>query len=215
MAGPFEPTWKSLEQYRVPQWFSEAKFGIWAHWGAQCEPEHGDWYARSMYVEGSRQYKDHVAKYGPSSKIRLQGRHPRVEGGELGIRRNWWRSTSAPGRNTSSRWRTITTISDNWNSKYQPWNSVALGPKKDLIGGWAKAAREQGLYFGVSVHAAHAWSWYEVAQGGRRPGAAGRGALRWKADEGRWQGDVVEKGSIRRISTPKTTRQARTSRTAA
>ncbi len=53
---------------------------------------------------------------------------------------------------------------DNWDSKYQPWNSVAVGPQKDLIGGWAKAARKSGLRFGVSVHAAHAWSWYEPAQ---------------------------------------------------
>jgi alpha-L-fucosidase len=53
---------------------------------------------------------------------------------------------------------------DNFNSKYQPWNSVALGPKKDLIGGWAKAAQKNGLRFAVSVHASHAWSWYEPAQ---------------------------------------------------
>jgi len=53
---------------------------------------------------------------------------------------------------------------DNWDSQYQPWNSVAIGPKKDLIGGWARAARENGLRFGVSVHAAHAWTWYEPAQ---------------------------------------------------
>jgi alpha-L-fucosidase len=54
---------------------------------------------------------------------------------------------------------------DNYDSKYQPWNSVNLGPKKDLIGGWAEAARKHGMRFGVSVHAAHAWSWYETAQG--------------------------------------------------
>ena len=54
---------------------------------------------------------------------------------------------------------------DNFNSKYQPWNSVAVGPHKDLIGGWAKAARKNGLRFAVSVHASRAWSWYEPAQG--------------------------------------------------
>ena len=50
---------------------------------------------------------------------------------------------------------------DLWNSKYQPWNSVAVGPHQDLIGGWAAAARKNGLRFAVSVHASHAWSWYE------------------------------------------------------
>ena len=59
---------------------------------------------------------------------------------------------------------------DNYDSKYQPWNSVNIGPKKDLIAGWAKAARDNGLRFGVSMHAAHAWSWYEVAQGADKTG---------------------------------------------
>jgi hypothetical protein len=59
---------------------------------------------------------------------------------------------------------------DLYNSKYQPWNSVALGPKKDLIGGWAKAARKHGLRFGVSVHASHTWMWYEPAQGADKEG---------------------------------------------
>src|SRR5689334_19977942 len=62
--GKFEPTWDSLQQYQVPRWFRDAKFGIWAHWGPQCEPEQGDWYARGMYQEGSRQYKFHVDHYG-------------------------------------------------------------------------------------------------------------------------------------------------------
>jgi alpha-L-fucosidase len=55
--GPFKPDWTSLEQYQTPEWFRNAKFGIWAHWGAQCQPEYGDWYARGMYQEGSDQYK--------------------------------------------------------------------------------------------------------------------------------------------------------------
>ena len=47
-SGKFEPTWESLKQYTVPEWFRDAKFGIWAHWGPQCQPEQGDWYARFM-----------------------------------------------------------------------------------------------------------------------------------------------------------------------
>ncbi len=59
---------------------------------------------------------------------------------------------------------------DNWDSKYQPWNSVAMGPHKDIIGGWAKAARDNGLPFGVTIHASHAWSFYEPAQGSDKTG---------------------------------------------
>src|SRR4051812_24617651 len=67
--GKFKPTWDSLKQYHVPDWFRDAKFGIWAHWGPQCQPEHGDWYGRSMYQEGSDDYKFHLQKYGHPSKF--------------------------------------------------------------------------------------------------------------------------------------------------
>src|SRR5471030_3091280 len=63
--GPFQPTWESLKQnYQYPEWFRDAKFGIWAHWTAQCVPEEGDWYARKMYIEDDPDYKYHVAHYG-------------------------------------------------------------------------------------------------------------------------------------------------------
>src|SRR3954466_4081447 len=68
-ADAFEPTWASLAQYRVPEWFRDAKFGMWAHWGPQCVPEQGDWYARRMYVQGDRGYVAHVARYGHPSKV--------------------------------------------------------------------------------------------------------------------------------------------------
>ena len=66
--GPFKPDWNSLTNYQTPEWFRDAKFGIWAHWGPQCEPEHGDWYARAMYEEGTWPYKSHLAEYGHPSK---------------------------------------------------------------------------------------------------------------------------------------------------
>ena len=65
----FEPSWESLKQFRCPSWFPDAKFGIWAHWGPQCAPKQGDWYARNMYIQGSAQYEYHVAHYGHPSKF--------------------------------------------------------------------------------------------------------------------------------------------------
>src|SRR3954447_12500837 len=59
--GPFKANWESLKQYKTPDWFRDAKFGIWAHWSAQCQPEQGDWYARNMYIQGERQNTFHVA----------------------------------------------------------------------------------------------------------------------------------------------------------
>ena len=67
--GPFQGSRESLKAYRTPDWFRDAKFGIWAHWGPQSAPEDGDWYARNMYMEGSPQYKFHVEHYGHPSKV--------------------------------------------------------------------------------------------------------------------------------------------------
>ncbi len=66
--GPFQPTWDSLNAYKTPEWFRDAKFGIWNHWSAQCVPGQGDWYARNMYIQGNRQYDHHLKTYGHPSK---------------------------------------------------------------------------------------------------------------------------------------------------
>ncbi|WP_436484721.1 alpha-L-fucosidase [Chitinophaga sp. ARDCPP14] len=161
--GPFQPTWDSLGKYQVPDWFRDAKFGIWAHWGPQCQPERGDWYARGMYQEGGDQYKFHLQKYGHPSKF-----------GFKDVINDWKAENWNPGelvalykKAGAKYFMAMANHHDNfdlYDSKYHKWNSTKLGPKKDLIGGWAKAAKEQGLPFGVTVHASHAWTWYEVAQ---------------------------------------------------
>lgn len=162
-SGPFQPTWDSLSQYQVPEWFRDAKFGMWAHWGPQCQPEHGDWYARGMYQEGSDHYKYHVQKYGHPSKF-----------GFKDVINEWkaenWDPNELLGlykRAGAKYFMALANHHDNfdlYDSKYQSWNSTKLGPKKDLVGGWAKAAKQHGLPFGVTVHASHPWTWYEVAQ---------------------------------------------------
>lgn len=169
-AGPFKPDWNSLTNYQsAPEWYRDAKFGIWAHWGPQCQPEHGDWYARSMYEEGSGNYKSHLVEYG----------HPSTNGFKDVIH-VWKAEHFDPDTlvkfykdNGAKIFMALANHHDNFdlfNSKYQPWNSVAIGPHKDLIGGWAAAARKNGLRFGVSVHASHTWMWYEPAQGADKTG---------------------------------------------
>src|SRR5689334_17399456 len=67
--GPFEPTLESFQKgYRCPEWFRDAKLGIWAHWGPQSVPMAGDWYARNLYIQGQRQYEHHLRNYGHPSK---------------------------------------------------------------------------------------------------------------------------------------------------
>lgn len=187
--GQFQPTWDSLKQYQVPEWYRDAKFGIWAHWGPQCEAEDGDWYARKMYIQGSGQYNDHLATYG----------HPSIFGFKdiihLWKAKNWDpEKLVAMYKDAGAKFFVALANHhdnfDNYDSKYQPWNSVALGPKKDLIGGWAKAARDNGLPFGVTIHAAHAWSWYEPSQGsdktGDKAGVPYDGKLTKADGKGQW-----------------------------
>jgi alpha-L-fucosidase len=188
--GKFKPTWESLAQYQgAPDWFRDAKFGIWAHWGPQCQPEEGDWYARGIYQENSGQYRSHLAKYGHPSQV-----------GFKDVIRQWkadkWdaeRLVSLYKRTGAKYFFAMANHHDNldlWDSKYQPWNSVKVGPQKDLIAGWAKAARANGLPFGVSVHAAHAWSWYESSQAtdkkGDKTGVPYDGKLTKADGKGQW-----------------------------
>ncbi len=162
-ASPFQPTWDSLAQYQTPDWFRDAKFGLWAHWGPQCQPERGDWYARGMYQEGSDQYKYHCEKYGHPSKF-----------GFKDVINEWkaeeWNPEELLALYKKAGAKYFVCLAnhhdnfDLYDSSHQPWNSTRLGPRKDLVGGWAKAAKKQGLRFGVSVHAAHTWSWLETSQ---------------------------------------------------
>ncbi len=170
-SGPFKPAWESLSEYQTPDWFRDAKFGIWAHWGPQCQPEQGDWYARKMYMPGdsSHDYEYQVKTYGHPSKF-----------GFKDVINTWkadrWDPAHLLGlykRAGAKYFCALANHHDNldlWNSKFQPWNSVAVGPKKDLVGGWAKATRAAGLRFAVSSHAAHAWSWYDTSQSADKTG---------------------------------------------
>lgn len=162
--GIYGPTWESLRQYdEAPTWFMDAKFGMWAHWGPQCQPGYGDWYARYMYYSGTSQYNFHVAKYGSPSTF-----------GFKDVINTWkaqnWNPDSLVHlyKNAGAQYFfAMANHHDNldlYNSAYQPWNTVAIGPKKDLVGGWAQAAKKYGLPFGVSVHASRAWTWLEPSQ---------------------------------------------------
>ena len=162
--GPYEATVESLSGWTCPDWFRDAKFGIWAHWGPQCQPEDGDWFARNMYDEndGADRYtidtRDHPSRFGFKDWIHEW----KAENWDPDALIKLYKETGA------RYFMTLANHHDNFDlykSKYQSWNSVDIGPKKDIVGGWAEACRKYGLRLGVSVHAAHAWSWYETSRG--------------------------------------------------
>ena len=164
-AGPFQPTWESLTaNYKTPEWFRDAKFGMWAHWTAQCVPEQGDWYARRMYVQGEKDYDYHVKTYGHPSKV-----------GFMEIDNLWkaekWNPEHLIGlykRAGAKYFFAMGAHHDNFDmfdSAHHDWNSVKVGPKKDLVGTWAKIVRANGLRFGISNHNSWAARWLQPAYG--------------------------------------------------
>lgn len=163
-AGPFQPTYESLKQYKTPEWFRDAKFGIWAHWSAQCVPEQGDWYARRMYMQNDRDHDWHTEHYGHPSKF-----------GFMEIDNLWrpdqWQPEQLMGLYQAAGAKYFFALAnhhdnfDNYDSTYHPWNSTKIGPKRDIIGTWGRVARAHGLKFGVSNHSSHAWHWFQTAYG--------------------------------------------------
>lgn len=153
--GEYEPNWESLSNYEVPDWFREAKLGIWSHWNPQSVPEAGGWYARWMYIQGDRRYEHCVENYG----------HP-TEFGYKDLCGMWtadqWDPDAFVKMAVEAGGKYFVALAnhhdnyDSWDSKYQPWNSVNLGPKKDMIAIWKEYAEKYNLPFGVSVHASPA-----------------------------------------------------------
>lgn len=171
-SGPISPTWESLaSHYRVPDWFRDAKFGIWAHWGPQCQPEWGDWYARLMYVRGRQPwfppetaYEHHLKHYGHPSRT-----------GFIDIIGQWkaehWDPQALIRRYKAAGARYFFAMGchhdnfDNFDSTHHAWNSTRVGPKRDILGTWEPIVRDAGLKFGISNHSSHAWHWWQTAYG--------------------------------------------------
>jgi alpha-L-fucosidase len=162
--GPFKPTWESLRGYSCPEWFRDAKLGIWSHWGPQSVPMYGDWYAQRMYVEGSDQYRYHLRRYGHPSQF-----------GYKDIIALWKAEQFDPEAlmrlyvDAGARYFVAQAAHHdnfhNWPSQHHRWNAVNMGPHKDIVGLWRDAARQLGLRFGLSEHIGATFSWWVANKG--------------------------------------------------
>ena len=157
--GPYTADWKEISRlYVTPEWWRDAKFGAWSHWDPQSMPEDGDWYARGMYQEGGSQYKYHLQHFG----------HPSVYGYK-DIAHNWvidrWNPNALMDLYVEMGARYFIAMGahhdnfDCFDSQYQPWNSLKVGPKVDIVGVWQKAARQHNLYFGIGFHDTPGRTW--------------------------------------------------------
>lgn len=168
-SGPFQPTMDSLAQYEYPDWFRDAKFGIWAHWGPQSVPMDGDWYARGMYEPGSGHYNYHVAHYGHPSKFGYKDIIPlwKAERWDPARLMKLYKKAGA------KYFVSMATHHDNfflWNSRIHPWNAVQMGPHKDVVGIWQREAKKNGLKFGVSEHLGASFTWFQPSHGADKTG---------------------------------------------
>ena len=161
MADIFEPTFESLTQYECPAWFRDAKFGIWSHWGPQSVPMYGDWYARNMYIQGHKQYLYHARHYGHPSTF-----------GYKDICKLWKAENFDPEglmalyKKAGARYFVGQAMHHdhffNYRSKLNRFNSVNVGPKKDICGQWKAAAEKEGLPFGLTEHLGATFSWWRT-----------------------------------------------------
>ncbi len=161
--GDFAPEWESLEAWECPEWFKDAKFGIWAHWGPQCEAETGDWYARHIYYEGHWQQNAHIQKYGNPKDFGVKDlcNEWKAENWDPDYLVSLYKSVGA------KYFFTLGQHHDNfdlWDSEYQEWNSANIGPKRDIVKEWSDACDKYGLPLGVSFHGSHSWTWLEGSQ---------------------------------------------------
>ena len=166
----FKPTFESFKAYKIPEWFRDAKFGIWAHWGPQAVPRQGDWYAKKMYQEGSADYKYQLAHYGHPSKFGYKDIIPLWKAEKWNPDQLMAMYKKAGAKYFVS----MGTHHDNfflWNSKIHQWNAVNYGPKKDVVGLWQKAAKKEGLRFGVSEHLAASYTWFQTSHGADTSGS--------------------------------------------
>jgi len=165
----FEATWESLGEYKCPDWFRDAKLGIFLHWGPTSVAAVDGWYGRKMYIQGSRAYEYHVKTFGHPSKFGYKDLIPL-----------WKAEKFDPGylvrvfKKAGARYVVPVAVHhdnfDLWDSTYQRWNAVNMGPKKDIIALWKEATLANGLRFGVSSHMDRSLSWFNTSKGSDKTG---------------------------------------------
>jgi alpha-L-fucosidase len=166
--GPFQPTWTSIASNNTnrdngtPAWLRQAKFGIWVHYGPQANLQSGDWSAQHMYQQGSTAYNYHLANFGYLAT-----------NGYKDVIRAWSPTNYSPAGlaqlyyNAGARFVLVQGAHhdnfDNWNSHYNPWNAVNLGPKRDTLADWTNACHNLGMRLGVAFHHEYSWWFYQPA----------------------------------------------------
>jgi alpha-L-fucosidase len=157
--GPFKPDWESLKQFKAPQWYHDAKLGIFIHWGVYSVPAFAnEWYPRNMYRTNSREFQHHVKTYGPASEFGYKDFIPMFKAEKFNAR-EWAKLFRDAGA------KYVVPVAEHhdgfpmYDSAFTDWSAAKMGPRRDVLGDLAKAFRREGLIVGASSHRAEHW-WY-------------------------------------------------------
>lgn len=167
--GKYNRSWESLNQWECPDWFKDAKLGIWLITGPQAVPLQGDWYAWGMYIQGHRHYEYHLKHYGHPSEFGYKDIIALYDPVKLDMEESISLYKEAGAKYVMM----LAAHHDNydlWNSKHHEWNSVNKGPGRDLAGEFAAAARKHGIRYGFSTHGARAIAWMQGSHGSDKEG---------------------------------------------
>ncbi|HUK46210.1 MAG TPA: alpha-L-fucosidase [Terriglobales bacterium] len=150
--GPYRADWESLQKYEEPEWYKDAKFGIFIHWGVYSVPAFGsEWYPRLMYVKGSSEYQHHIETYGPQDKFGYKDFIPMFKAEHFDPAA-WAELFKRAGA------KYVIPVAEHhdgfamYDSGLSDWTVVKMGPHRDTTGELAKAVRAAGLHFGLSSH---------------------------------------------------------------
>lgn len=158
----FQPTWESLQQYECPEWFRDAKFGIYAHWGpysAAMGSRNTDWYSRNMYQKGHPNYKEHQENHGTVDKFGYKDLIPLFTAEKFDAD-EWVDLYVEAGARFAGPVGEHADGFAMWDSEVTPWNAKEMGPKRDVVAEMEKAVRKRGMKFLVSFHHQWKWGWY-------------------------------------------------------
>ncbi len=163
-AGPFRPNWDSLKGYQIPQWYQDAKFGIFLHWGLYSVPAFdSEWYPRNMYLSGNKDFQHQVATYGPQAKFGYKDFIPNFKAQNFDPKA--WADLF---RRSGAKF--VVPVAEHhdgfamYDSGLSDWTAAKMGPKRDIVGQLATALRADGIHVGASSHRAEH---YFFLNGGR------------------------------------------------
>ncbi|MBW4331764.1 alpha-L-fucosidase [Stakelama sp. CBK3Z-3] len=163
--GPYKAEWGSLKAFQVPEWFRDAKFGIFIHWGVYSVPGFAsEWYSRNMYEPHNAAFTYHRNVYGPQSKFGYKDFIPEFTADKFDAAR-WIRLFQDAGA------KYVIPVAEHcdgfamYDSDMTHWDVTEMGPKRDTAGELMTAARKAGMHFGLSSHRAEHWWWYGVGRG--------------------------------------------------